>query len=318
MNASSDTDVDVEGTKSEESKKEPEQYAESPKTQSTTDEKEEIETDSSAVPASKQTSTTKEVDEEIIKPYIHQDQGEGTDTTASEGTEINASDSGTAEADVDSQSAPVGMPEANAEHLEESDSLNRPQKESSETVSSENSESKEVKPSSSVDGAESPVSGLHEINNIINQAEIADEHKTQEEDVENGYSVKDEETPVGTPAGSVPEPQGSDPTASDESKSAEDISNSPLPHAQPSVDASDKVPEMVSHEHDASARTFESNQHGSDNGSNKGPSSGSDSTDAHVFRAELEKVKKDMQMMETALQGAARQAQVFSTCSEVE
>lgn len=305
VNASTDTDVDVEGSKSEESKKEPVQYAESPKPQSTTDEKEEIETDRSAVPASEQTSTTKEVDEEIIKPYIHPDQEEGTDIAASEGTEINASESGNAEADVDSQSVPVGMSEANAENLEESDSLNSLQKESSETVSSENSI--EAKPSTSVDGSESAVSVPHEMNNIIDQAEVADEHKSQEEDVENVYPVKDEETPVGTPAGSRPEPQGSDPPASDESKSADDISNSPLPHAQPSVDSSEKVPVIVSH--DASARTFESNQHGSDHGSNKGPSSGSDSTDAHVYRAELEKVKKDMQMMETALQGAARQAQ---------
>ncbi|KAL8122961.1 golgin candidate 5 [Apium graveolens] len=307
VNASSDTDGEVEGSKNEESKKLPEQYAESSEPQSTTDEKEEIETDSSAFPASEQTSTTKEVDEEVIKPYIHPDQGEGTHTTTSEGTEINASDSGNAEADVDSQSASVGMSEANAE-LEESESLNRLQKEGSETVSSENSESKEAKPSIVVDRAESAVSEPREMNNIIYESEGADEHKTQE-DVENVYPVKDEETPVGTPTGSRLEPQESDPPASDESKTAEDISNSPLPHAQPSVDASDKVPEMVSHEHDASARTFESNQHGSDNESNKGLSSGSDSADAQVFRAELEKVKKDMQMMETALQGAARQAQ---------
>lgn len=300
VNASTDTDVDVEGSKSEESKKEPEQYAESPKPQSTADGKEEIETESLAVPASEQTSTTKEVDEEIIKPYIHPDQGEGTDTIASEGTEINASDSGNAEADVDTQSAP--MSDANAEHLVESDSLIGLQKESSETVTSENSESKETKPSSTVDVAESAVSELPEMNNIIYQAEIADEHKTKEEDIDSVYPVEDE-TPVGTV------PQGSDHPASDESEGAEDISNSPLPHAQPSVDASDKVPEMVSHEHDASARTFESSQHGSDHESNKGPSSGSDSIDAQVFRAELEKVKKDMQMMETALQGAARQAQ---------
>ncbi|KAK1358316.1 Golgin candidate 5 [Heracleum sosnowskyi] len=309
VNASSDTDVDVEGSKSEESKKEPEQYAESPKPQSTTDEKEEIETDSSAVPASEQTSTTKEVDEEVIKSYIHPDQEEGTHTTTSEETEINASDSGNAEADVDSQLAPVGMSEANAENLEESDSSNRLQKEGSETVSFENSESEEAKPSSSVDGAESAISDSHEMNNIIYQAEVAEEHKTQEEDVENVYPVKDEETPVGTPAGSRLERQGSDPPASNESKSAEDISNSPLPHAQPSVDPSEKVPEIISHEHDESSRTFESNQHGDDHESKKGPSSGSDSTDAQVFRAELEKVKKDMQMMETALQGAARQAQ---------
>ncbi|XP_017252637.1 golgin candidate 5 [Daucus carota subsp. sativus] len=304
VNDSSDTDVDVAGSKSEESKNEPSQHADSLRPEAPSDEKEEIEPESSAVLASEQISTNEEVDEERIESAIQPDQGEATDVASIEGTEI------VSEADVDSQSMSVGMSEANVEHLKESDALNRLQKESSETVTSENSESREGKPSVNVDGAESAISGPDETNNtsIIHQAEIAEEHKTQ--DVENVYSVnKFEEKAIDTQTVSGPEPQVSDSTTSDESKSAENISNSPLPHGQLSEDASDMVPEMVSHEQDSSARTFEVSQHGSDHEINKGQNFGSDSLDAQASRAELEKIKKDMKMMETALQGAARQAQ---------
>lgn len=258
---------------------------------SPSDEKSKVEPDSSAVPAIEQASIGEDVHEETIKLDVRPDPAEGRNIASAEETKIIAPEF----AEADSKSVPIELSEPNTEHVEESDPLNYlQQKDITETVSFENSGSLEAKPSSHVDEAESTIAVPHELQNVIDQAEIADEQKTHEEEtVEIVSPMQAEEASIDSQIGSGTEPPGSNSPTLDET--------------------SEVVPETISQEGVAITRTFEGNQDGSDHKTNVKEHLSLESTSSNTLdsRVELEKVKKDMQMMETALLGAARQAQVF-------
>lgn len=289
------------------------------KPHSPSDEKTEVETDSSAVPAIEQTASNDEAHEEKIMPDVHPDPEEGTNIASAEGTQTNASES--SEDEVDSQSVPIELSKPNVEHAERSDSSNRlQQKESSETVFSEDSGSPEAKSSIHVDEADSNITVPHELHNVIHQGEITDAQKIQEkETIEKVSRIQAEDAAIDGQTVSGVEPPGSNSPTSDETEGAEENSKSPLPVEQPSNEVSEVVPETLSCEGDATSRSVEVNQHGSDHETNikERTSLGSNLFDSPDSMIELEKVKKEMKMMETALQGAARQAQVFKYLNDL-
>ncbi|KAK6125002.1 hypothetical protein DH2020_041276 [Rehmannia glutinosa] len=93
---------------------------------------------------------------------------------------------------------------------------------------------------------------------------------------------------------------------------AEDNSRDNLPTLQHnSMEASEAASDLATHQDDTIAEPIELKQHSSDNSNVKEKhfSTTRNLSDIVDSVAELDKVKKEMKMMETALQGAARQAQ---------
>ncbi|KAA8540398.1 hypothetical protein F0562_024683 [Nyssa sinensis] len=119
--------------------------------------------------------------------------------------------------------------------------------------------------------------------------------------------ISDRQAEIGT------ELPGSNSATSEETENAEEHSTYHLPDVQHSDEASERVSELVSHDVDAIVGAVEVNQQPSDYETDikeQRLSSGSNASNIADSVVELEKVKREMKMMETALQGAARQAQV--------
>ncbi|XP_030491769.2 golgin candidate 5 [Cannabis sativa] len=136
------------------------------------------------------------------------------------------------------------------------------------------------------------------------QLGISDEHMSQgEESVEILSRVQTGE--LGDTSTRVT--REAEPSAAEESDSAEKSSNDDLPSTPPhSHEASQTVLEVISNENSTFVKTAGSDQHVDEKQK--------DIREQHLMSGtdlafELERVKKDMKMMETALQGAARQAQ---------
>lgn len=290
-------------------------------------EKSESEADSAAVPAIEQKASNNEEHEEKIVPDVHPSPKDKTNSAPLEGTKANASES--FEDEVDSQSVPVALfeskieqsepkieqSESKDEHVERLDSSNSLQlNESSETAYSEDSGSIGARPSIHMDEDENIIPKPHELHNDIQQAELADEHKTQDEETVDEISpVQADDAPIDSQTVSVLEAPGSTSPTSDKTGGAEENSGSPVSVELSSSEVSEVVPEMLSHGSDAVSGSLEVSRHGSDQDSNlkEYPSLESNMSNSPDYMIELEKVKKEMKMMETALQGAARQAQVY-------
>ncbi|CAI9778906.1 unnamed protein product [Fraxinus pennsylvanica] len=147
------------------------------------------------------------------------------------------------------------------------------------------------------------------INEVSDLVESTDEHKSQEEDVKEISTVQDLNV-LSDDQAEKGEPTCSDSPTSDEVRIPKDYSESSLPALQ----HEDAKPSVEVHENDVVRKSVEVEQQitiENDVKEQQCLSSGSNSSDVEEFALELEKLKKDMKMMEIALQGAARQAQVI-------
>ncbi|KAM7475977.1 hypothetical protein LguiB_023220 [Lonicera macranthoides] len=157
-----------------------------------------------------------------------------------------------------------------------------------------------------VDQANTNAPEPDELHDIVDQ-DSTDEHKQHGEEVlEKASLVKDDYVTSDGQSGSGTEPPDPNSPMSNDEYSKDD-----LPVVQHLDEALETVPELVSHEDDAIASTVEVNRRTRDYETDvKGRlSSGSHSFDNADSIDELEKVKREMKMMENALLGAARQAQ---------
>ncbi|XP_022721438.1 golgin candidate 5-like isoform X2 [Durio zibethinus] len=217
----------------------------------------------------------------------------------------------------ESESEPVSAEpsEYTFQNVESSDSPdNEQQNESSEVVLSEDSDSKEAKlDAAEVDQVEDadpvpPVSS-----DTVDVHETKYEQKTQPEEIlEKGSPVKFEESSdsqagIGGPDEQVPLSSYS--ISVEETNSALEFS---LPTVLPSDEAQGTVSESVFLENDANTKKEvdrQSNDSETDAKEEQCLSSATTMSDSADSMHELEKVKMEMKMMESALQGAARQAQ---------
>ncbi|CAK9161500.1 unnamed protein product [Ilex paraguariensis] len=284
---------------------------EASKLASAVEDKEGVETDSSANSALQQTSAAEEANEETMTVDMHADPTRGTINAIEEGTNTIAADYSKAEAD--SQLVTLELSEPNIDHVEESDSSDHLQQmESSEAGSFENSETMDAKSTNFIGQAEgnAPVPELH---GVMNLRESIDEPEIQEEEIAEKVSAiqtEDESTDNQAEAGTIPPISNS--TISDETGSAEQHSENHSSDVQNQDEASEMVSVSVTHEKDVIAKAVEVYEQASDLDTNIKEhrlSSGSNSPNIADSVSELENVKREVKMMETALQGAARQAQ---------
>uniref|UniRef100_A0A5B7A297 TATA element modulatory factor 1 TATA binding domain-containing protein n=1 Tax=Davidia involucrata TaxID=16924 RepID=A0A5B7A297_DAVIN len=297
------------GQKGGESTVESIEIPESSKPPSSVEEKERAETDLSANSSVEQTTPAEDANKETEKDHVLPDTAEGTNFAVAEETNTVIADADKAESD--SQPVPVEKSEPN---VEESESLNHIQQERLEVGSSENLESMEAKSGTNeVDQVEGSVPVPQESHNVVELHESTIEQKMQEEEpVEKVSQVQAEDALSDRQAGIGTELPGSNSAASEETENAEEYSKNHLPDVQHSDEASEIVSVLVSHENDAIVKAVEVNQQANDYEADikeQRLSSGSNASDIADSLVELEKVKREMKMMETALQGAARQAQ---------
>jgi hypothetical protein len=214
---------------------------------------------------------------------------------------------------------PVIQPEPSGQDVETLESVGKLQeKEISEVGHTENSELVQAKSGViEVDEVESSMIVPHKSHNVVDMSESMDEQKTQVENTDKQKSQAEELSEtiglVQTEASST-EPSGLHSASTEETDSTDESSNYPLPTALPSDEASAMVSDLVSPENHAIDKAVEVDQQVNDNETDikeQQLSPGLNVSDSSDSMLELEKVKREMKMMETALQGAARQAQVF-------
>ncbi|XP_057474128.1 golgin candidate 5-like [Actinidia eriantha] len=280
------------------------------KPSSSVEEKEGVVIDGSANSATEQIGPAEEVNEETSREFS--DTAEGTENSIAEGTDAVIIDHVKSESV--SQPTSVELAESNVEQIEEPVSLNHlNQKEPSVMVPTENPELVEAKPGTNdIDQAAGSALWPPEAQNVIKLHEIMNEQETQEEEIiEEDSPVQAKDAESGSQAGMETELPGSIYATCNETEGAEEHSIDILPAMQPPNEASETVSESVSRDNDTIVREVDLNQPVIDYEpeiKEKLASSGS-STSEVTDSVELERLKKDMKMMETALQGAARQAQ---------
>lgn len=138
------------------------------------------------------------------------------------------------------------------------------------------------------------------------------EEKTQAQETLERMSPIQAEESTDSNTGDATEAAELHSASAKEADSASDSSKSQSPSALPSDETSEMVSEAFSKASDAVGKAIEVDQLVNDTETNTKDqvlSSGTSTSDSHLV-LELEKVKVEMKMMETALQGAARQAQV--------
>ncbi|PON31807.1 TATA element modulatory factor 1 DNA binding [Parasponia andersonii] len=146
----------------------------------------------------------------------------------------------------------------------------------------------------------------------IDEKENTDEQKAQvEESIEIKSPVEIREL-IDTSTGVTTEPSVFGSVATEESDSAEKSSGSDFPVTVPSNEASVTVPELVANENNAINNAVGVDQpvdHKQNEIRGQHLKSGTNASDSRDSALELERMKMEMKMMESALQGAARQAQ---------
>ncbi|GFZ11787.1 golgin Putative 5 [Actinidia rufa] len=283
------------------------------KPSSSVEEKDGVVIDGSANSATEQIGPAEEVNEETSR--VFSDTAEGTENSIAEGTNAVIVDHVKSESV--SQSTLVELSESNVEQIEEPVSLNHlNQKEPSVMLPMENPELVEAKQGTNdIDQAAGSALWRPEAQNVIKLHEIMNEQETQEEEIiEEDSPVQAKDAESGSQAGMETELPGSIYATCNETEGAEEHSIDILPAMQPPNEASGTVSESVSRDNDTIVREVDLNQPVIDYEpeiKEQLASSGS-STSEVTDSVELERLKKDMKMMETALQGAARQAQVFN------
>ncbi|XWS11943.1 hypothetical protein CRYUN_Cryun37aG0048300 [Craigia yunnanensis] len=295
------------GHKSEESDVESSGKLESSRTPPKVEEKEEAKTDRSLHSPEK---TTVEEDKQAVKLEKDNEHSE-----ALERADTAISDPGKAESKSEAVSAEPS--ESTFQNVELSDSPNNEQqKESSEVEPSEDSKSKETKlDTAEVDQVEDAEPVPVESIDAVDIHETKDEQKTQTGEIlEKGSPFKSEESSDSQAgAGGVPDelvPLSSHSINVEETNSAREFS---LPTVLPSYEAQGTVSESVFLENDAKTKRIEVDQQTNDSEIDAKEdirlSSATTMLESADSMHELEKVKMEMKMMESALQGAARQAQ---------
>lgn len=240
------------------------------------------------------------------------------DPTKSESADPEISESadhGKSESD-SSPPIPVEVSESNMEHFEDPDSLNDlNQKDTSGMGPSKHSETMEAKPGTDEADQVGVIAFVSpESHDLMNMHETISERKAQEEEnVENLSPVQAEDASRSSQEGIGLEHSGFI-SATKETESPKEHFTDNLPATQPPDEAAEIVSESVSHEKDTNVRAVDLNQHAVGNEPNieeQHVSSGSSTSDISSSVVELEKLRREMKMMETALQGAARQSQVL-------
>ncbi|XP_022714995.1 golgin candidate 5-like isoform X1 [Durio zibethinus] len=295
------------GHKSEESVVESSEKLESSQNPPKVEEKEEAETDRSVRSHEK---TNVEEDKQTVKleeDNKHSEAVDRADTVISD----------PAKAEPESKTCSAELSESTFQNVELSDSPdNEQQKESIDVVPSKDSDSKEAKlDTAEVDQVEDAKAVPAESTDVVDMHETKDEKETQTEEIlDKGSPVKSEESGDSkSGAGSGPDeplPSSSHSISVEETNSALEFS---LPTVLPSYESQGMVSESVFLENDANTKRVEVDQQTNDSETDAKEelrlSSATTISDSADSMHELEKVKMEMKMMESALQGAARQAQ---------
>ncbi|XP_075666222.1 golgin candidate 5 [Castanea sativa] len=294
---------------------EPSGKPEAPQHKSEVEEKEEneLDNDRSLHSAAEQASTEEdnevpEVDKDAERPEVV----EGTDNVISNPDQ----------AESDSLPMPVIQTEPSSQDGETLESVGNLQ-ENLEVGPFENSELVQAKSGAiEVDQVDSSTILTLKASNVVDMSESMDEQKTQvestdkhmlqaEEDAETVVPVQAEAS-IDSHAGGTTEPSDLHSIFTEETASTGESSNDQSPRVLPSDEVSVIVSESVSPKSHEIVKAVEVDQQANDNVTNikeKELSSGTNVSDSLDTVLELKKVKKEMKMMETALQGAARQAQ---------
>ncbi|CAA3023696.1 Hypothetical predicted protein [Olea europaea subsp. europaea] len=265
-------------------------------------EKEDIDDDSSAYTTMAKNPPADEPNEETKKADILPEPAEKSKDFSGKQKDAGAEES--SEGDADSLPMPVELSEQSVELVEQTE----PAKNFQEKILVEELPKtlELIEPDSASPISEIEVTAAASaVNEVSHLPESTDERKSQE-DV-NCSTVQDLNVLTDNQA-EKGEPKGSDSLTSDEVRIPKDYSESSLPALQ----HEDAKPSVEVHENDAVTKSVEVEQQltiENDIKEQQSLSSGSNSSDVEVSAAELEKLKKDMKMMEIALQGAARQAQ---------
>lgn len=287
---------------------------ESPPQEPKPEKKVEVETERS-VPSVSEEATADE-EKEVLKTEKdeqHPETAEKVDAMVSEHGKVES----------DSQTMLVEPPESTVQNLESSDSMdNQQQKETLDTGTCEETESGEAK-SGPVEADKVKVGDNlpDELDSNVDTYESKSEEKIEEsEDVvkTQAEEILEEDSPVKAEVSSIIQSEvGSEPSdlqsvRTEETESAHEL---PSPSVFSPDAASDTVSQPVSPENDAKIKSVEAYQQPNDSGIDNKEQHLSPEANVSVSAdsvLELEKLKLEMKMMETALQGAARQAQVLN------
>lgn len=303
---------------------------ESPHHPSTSEEKEAVQTDKSPTAATEEASVKEE--KEVLTSETtdeHPEMEDGTNSVISDPEKGEAV----------SSLVPAEPLEAAAQNFESSDSVEivgkRDPLEVGVLISVESMQEKsraieadQVKDNGVVPDESDKFTNVHEhthaqkeevesVNEQKPQVESTDEQKAQFE------SPDEQKTHVESTGGQKIQAEESletiSPVQTEEIGSVGKTSNDDFPSAVPSNEASEMDPQLVSSENNASVKEIGVDQHVEDTDPQSDIEkqrlrSGTNASDTSDSAVELEKVKREMKMMENALQGAARQAQV---CDEI-
>ncbi|GKV16236.1 hypothetical protein SLEP1_g26908 [Rubroshorea leprosula] len=290
---------------------------ESSKNSPTGEEKEGVETDE--IIHSPLGQTTDEEEKQALKNDKDDEHTEATEkadtiisdpgkTEATEKADTIISDPGKTEAE--SETVSVEPAESAVENIDASDShVNAQQRESSDVEPSENSESVEIKSGDTELDANLTVVPA-ELHDVVDIPEGVGEQKTQAEEImEKGSPIQSEASDDSQARDRI-EFSGSHSPSIEEADSSNEVS---LPIAHPSDEAPGMVSESISSENDMKVKGVDVDKQIRDDKSyykeEQSLRLGTNMSSTADSVLELEKVKKEMKMMESALQGAAKQAQ---------
>lgn len=293
------------GQKGEESTVESSENPKNLQLPSSVEDKEAVEMDRSASSATEQTTPSEEANEVIMaeKDGAHPDDADGTPTVKE--------DPGKAQSDAKPE--PVQPSKPTVEITETTDSLSLPEKKENSEVESPDSLQQEEPKSviNEVDLVEDSDLVPDQSNNTNNLYENTDEQQVQQEASEIVSLVLAEALNDSHTAAALSERSDIHPVSTEGSKSSGEFSKDRLPDAFPVNEDAEMVGGSVSQD-DASGIEVEAKQLVNENetdGKEHRLSSGNSVSNSADSVIELEKLKMEMKMMETALQGAARQAQ---------
>ncbi|VFQ92934.1 unnamed protein product [Cuscuta campestris] len=210
----------------------------------------------------------------------------------------------------DEPDLPAEVFESKPEHAEEGESSKSPKKEASNAEYIGNLAELESISATIASQDELRTITFHPSNDVVNSQENTNETDEQKE------KNKEEVSPVDFQYESTRHFESGRHSVSDSAESnktgpSEEHYETNFPVVQHDEEASEMVSDSSSHTNNVIAQAVEVNQRAIDNvvGLTEQLSSGTNLTDASNMVAELEKVKREMKMMESALLGAARQAQ---------
>lgn len=270
---------------------------------------EQAENDSSTNNASEQIRSGEEASEEVQRPEVDARSMEEMPDGSGEPEDRATADH--SEAEVVSPSTHVEVSEQRPMQVEQTDSGNNPhEEERSEEAPPELSQSEKSESTSHMDQVEI-ITSTPTKDYVTATPDSMDELK-EEKEVKKVFPVQAPDVLSNDPDESR---TSSAPDTPQKIGEAEDNSKDNFPALQhTNVEATEAASNTVTHQDDAAVVPIELKQLSRDN---------SDAKEQHLRRmrslpditdsvVELEKVKKEMKMMETALQGAARQAQVLT------